>query len=164
MLEQSLVFQPAKTKLHFCFIVIRLLLIFWIDSFSNITAQSLTPLYITPHYMPHIAYSALETVPNGFFTIVEKFLLFSTERVSLDLMEKSCSIFLTRSYGGSCPYRKLDRRNAISIYISIANSFTSERAFFVTKLPSAIPNSLPTATALSLECRPAKSGISPPKL
>ena len=58
--------------------------------------------------------------------------------------------------------KKTDRRNAISIYISITDSFTSERAFFVTKLPSAIPNSFTTAIALSLECRPAKSGISPP--
>ena len=93
MLEHSLVFQPAEKKLHFCFIIIRSLLIFWIASFCNITAQSLTPLYITPHYMPHIAYSALETVPNGFLTIVKKNLLFSTERVSSDLVEKSCSIF-----------------------------------------------------------------------
>ena len=72
-IEQSLVFQPAETKLHFCFIIIRSLLIFWIVSFCNITAQSLTPLYITPHYVPHIANSALETVPNCFLTIGEEF-------------------------------------------------------------------------------------------
>ena len=46
MLEQSLRFQLAKTKLHFYFIIVHALLIVWIASFCNVTAQSLTPLYL----------------------------------------------------------------------------------------------------------------------
>ena len=58
-----------------------------------------------------------------------------------DSLFLGCSSFLSRSDGGSCPYRE-SRQNETqsSIYISVSNSLTSERAFFVTKLPSAIPN------------------------
>ncbi len=63
-------------------------------------------------------------------------------------MEKGSSIFYLEVTGEAVLIGKTDRRNAISIYISVANSFTSERPFFVTKLPSAIPNSFPTAIAL----------------
>lgn len=43
--------------------------------------------------------------------------------------------FLFRSNRESCPNKKnAGRKNAISIYIWVANSFTSEHVFFVTKL------------------------------
>ena len=59
-----------------------------------------------------------------------------TERVSSDFDGEGLFDFLSRSDGGSCLNKKNSgRRNAISIYIPVANSFTSERAFFVTKLP-----------------------------
>ena len=50
------------------------------------------------------------------------------------LMEKLLN-FLSRSDGGSCPNKnKIGGRNAISIYIPVANSFPPERAFFGAKL------------------------------
>ena len=43
--------------------------------------------------------------------------------------------FLSKIDGGSCLHKKnRGRRNAISIYIPVANPFTPERAFSVTKL------------------------------
>ena len=59
-----------------------------------------------------------------------------TERVGSDFGGEELFNFLSRSDGGSGHNKKNSgRRNAISIYIPVANSFTSERAFFVTKLP-----------------------------
>ena len=59
-----------------------------------------------------------------------------TERVGSDFGGEELFDFLSRSDGGSCLNKKNSgRRNAISIYIPVANSFTPERAFFVTKLP-----------------------------
>ena len=55
---------------------------------------------------------------------------------------------------GAVLMRKTDRRNAISIYIAVANSFTPEHAFFVTKLPFPDAKFLPN-------CDRAPSGISP---
>lgn len=49
-------------------------------------------------------------------------------------MVKKVVRFLSRSDGESCFYKKnRSRRNKI-VYIPVANSFTLERAFFVTKL------------------------------
>ena len=90
--------------------------------------------------------------------------MLSTERVSSDFCLRVVRFFYLEATGEAVLIRKTDRRNAISIYISVANSFTSERAFFVTKLPSAIANFFPTATALFLEFRSAECASSPTKL
>ena len=59
--------------------------------------------------------------------------------------------------------RRTDRRNAISIYISVANYFTAESALFVQNYSSAIPNSFPIATALFWNVAQLNPGLSPPK-
>lgn len=46
---------------------------------------------------------------------------------------------------------KIERRNAISIYILIANSFILEHVFFIAKFPYAMPNFFATAIVLSLK-------------
>ena len=71
--------------------------------------------------------------------------------------------FLSRSDGGSCPNKKNSgRRNAIWIYIPVANSFTPERAFSVTKLPfrdaKFLSNRTSLATVIFLEFRPCNEG------
>ncbi len=53
---------------------------------------------------------------------------YGIERVGFGLWWRSCSIFYLEETGGSCPNKKNSgRRNAISIYIPVANSFTPER-------------------------------------
>ena len=81
------------------------------------------------------------------------------------LVEKLLN-FLSRTDGGSFPNkRNRSRRNAILIYIPVANSFTPERAFFVTKLPfrdaKFLFNRASFAAVFFLEFRPAESGSSP---
>lgn len=50
---------------------------------------------------------------------------------SWTLVEKGCLIFLFRSNGGSCPYKKNKQNNVIPIYILIANFFHAESALFL---------------------------------
>ena len=57
------------------------------------------------------------------------------ERVGVDFGGEGCSIFYPEVTGGAVLIKKTDRINAISIYILVANFFTPERAFLVTKLP-----------------------------
>ena len=69
--------------------------------------------------------------------------------------------------GGAVLVRKTARRNAISIYFPGANSFTPERAFYVTKLPfrhsKFLSNRASLAILIFLEFRPAESGSFPRK-
>ena len=55
--------------------------------------------------------------------------------------------------------KKIDRKNAISICILIANLFISKHIFFVVKLPYATTNSFTTTIVLFLEYHLAKSEI-----
>ena len=69
--------------------------------------------------------------------IVKQMLYLKYVIPSSDSGREDCSIFyLSRSDGGSCPNKKNGgRRDAISIYIPVANAITPERASLVTKLP-----------------------------
>ena len=83
--------------------------------------------------------------------------------VGFGLWWRSCSIFNLEETGGSCPNKKNSgRRNAISIYIPVANSFSPERAFSVTKLPfrdaKFLSNRASLATMIFLEFRPCNEG------
>lgn len=78
-------------------------------------------------------------------------------------MEKSCLIFLFKSDGESCLYKKNKKRkrNLNLFYILVANLFTLEHAFFMAKLSYAISNVF--ITAIALFC-PVESEISLPEL
>ena len=65
-----------------------------------------------------------------------------TERVGVGLWSRRVvRFFYLEVTGEAVLIEKPDRRNAISIYISIANSFTAESALFMPNYSSAIPNS-----------------------
>ena len=84
-----------------------------------------------------------------------------TKRVGFELWwRKVIRFFYLEVTEKAILIEKIERENAISIYILVANFFTSERAFFVAKLPYAIPNSFTTAIALFLECCLAEFEIS----
>lgn len=74
-------------------------------------------------------------------------------------MKKSYLIFYPKKLGGAVFIEKTKRENKISIFILVANFFTSEYVFFVAKLPYAIQNLLTIAIALFLECCSAESAI-----
>ena len=74
--------------------------------------------------------------------------------------------FLSRPDGGSCPNKQnRGRRNAISIYILVANSFNLDRAFFDTKLlfgnAKFLSNRASLATVFFLEFCPCKEELKP---
>lgn len=59
---------------------------------------------------------------------------------------------------------KIERKNAISIYILVANLSTSKRVFFVAKLLYSILDFFINAIMLPLKCCSAKSGIFLPSI
>ena len=86
---------------------------------------------------------------------------FGTEKVGSVSGGEVARFFYLEVWGGAVLIRKkTDRRNAISINIPVANSFTPERAFFVTKVPfhdaKFLSNRASLATVFFLEFCPCQ--------
>ena len=70
-------------------------------------------------------------------------------------MEKRCSIFLSRSVRGSCPYRKNIQKKC-NLNLQFGREFLHFRARdFVTKFPLRNSKFLSNRNRIFLECRPA---------
>ncbi len=80
------------------------------------------------------------------------------------LVEKSCLIFLTRSDGGSCPYRK-NRQKKRNLNLHFGREFVHFRARVLRdEITFRHSKFLPNRDRALLECRPAESGYFPTKI